>query len=100
MVAGIRPEAWEIRGTGAAAPDDEDTVPLKVSLVEHLGSELFAYCEPIMTPDSPVSVRGGRVTVRADKRAPVAPEDVLHVRPRMGESSFFDAESDINLAYA
>ena len=99
VIAGVRPEAWEILGAGAAAPASEVTVPLKVILVENLGSEQFAYCEPIMTPDSPVSVRGGRVTLRADKRQPVHAEEVLHVRPRFGEAQFFDAASEINLSY-
>lgn len=99
VVAGVRPEAWEILGTGAAAPVGEATVPMKVMLVEHLGSESFAYCEPIMTSGSPVSVRGGRVTLRADKRQPVHAEEVLHVRPRFGEARFFDVASEVNLAY-
>lgn len=99
VIAGVRPEAWEIIGSGATPPSGEPTLPLKVMLVEHLGSESFAYCEPIMTPDSPVSVRGGRVTLRADKRQRIVADEILHVRPRFGEARFFDATSEINLAY-
>jgi len=100
VVAGVRPEAWEIVGVGAAAPAGETTVPLKVMLVEHLGAEAFAYCEALMTRDSTVSVRGGKVTVRADKRQGLAPDDVIHVRPRFGESVFFDTETEVNLSHA
>ncbi|NLE96577.1 MAG: ABC transporter ATP-binding protein [Propionibacterium sp.] len=98
VIAGVRPEAWEILGVGAK-PSEPATVPLRVELVEHLGSEAFAYCSPIMTADSPVTIRQRRVTVRADKRRELQPEDVIHVRPRLGESVFFDEATQINLAY-
>ena len=95
VIAGIRPEAWEI----VSAEDRLDTVPLKVMLVEHLGSEAYLYCEPLMTPDSTVSIRGGRVVLRADKRHKVDLGEVLRARPRHGESYFFDTASEVNLEY-
>ena len=95
VIAGIRPEAWEI----VSAEDRLDTVPLKVMLVEHLGSEAYLYCEPLMTPDSTVSIRGGRVVLRADKRHKVDLGEVLRARPRHGESYFFDTASEDNLEY-
>ncbi|MBO1030796.1 ATP-binding cassette domain-containing protein [Tessaracoccus sp. SD287] len=95
VIAGIRPEAWEI----VSAEDRVDTVPLKVMLVEHLGSEAYLYCEPQLTPESTVSIRGGRVVLRADKRHKVEIGEVLRARPRHGESYFFDPASEVNLEY-
>ncbi|MGA4508764.1 ABC transporter ATP-binding protein [Propionibacteriaceae bacterium G1746] len=97
VITGVRPEAWEILGVGGDRLPD--TVPLKVILVEHLGSEAYLYCEPLMTADSTVSIRGGRVVVRADKRRTFHVDDVLSARPRFGESYFFDPATEINLEY-
>ncbi len=53
-----------------------------------------------MTPDSPVTVRGGqRVVLRADKRQPITTGETLYARPRFGECYFFDPESETNLEY-
>lgn len=95
VIAGIRPEAWEL------VPEDshEASVPLRVALVEHLGSENYLYCEPVMSDDSPVTVRGGRVAVHADKRVHVEQGQLVHARPRMGEATFFHPESEINVDY-
>lgn len=87
VIVGVRPEAWEIVGEGEAHRDD--AVPLKVIMIEHLGSEAFLYCEAMMTEDSTVTIRGGRVVVRADKRHPVVVDQIIQARPRFGESYFF-----------
>ena len=97
VVVGIRPENWEIAGSGAARP--EGTLPLQVELIENLGAELFLHCAPVMTADSPVSVRGRRVVIRTDKRTRHETDELLHVRPRTGEANFFHPESEVNLAY-
>ncbi|TBT88758.1 ATP-binding cassette domain-containing protein [Propioniciclava sinopodophylli] len=97
VTVGVRPESWEVVGSGAAAP--AGSVPARVNLVEHLGSELFLYCDPILTDDSPVTVRGQRVIIREDKRHNFQAEDVLHIKPRVGECTFFDPQSEVNLEY-
>ncbi len=97
LVVGIRPEAWEIRGHGAAQP--EGTLPMKIEMIEHLGSEAYLYVDPIMTPDSPVSIRGGRAVLRADKRQTYELGEVLHAAPRFGEAYFFDPDSEVNLVH-
>ncbi len=94
VIVGIRPEGWEVLGE-----DDGSTVPLRVDLVEELGSESFAYCTPIMASDSPVSVRDSRVTVRAAKRQRLDVGETIHVRPRPDEASFFHPESEVNLEF-
>lgn len=98
VIAGIRPEAWELV-PGDQAQDGATTVPLKVALVENLGSEIFLYCDAMMTADSGVSIRGKRVAVKVDKRMNVEPGTVVHARPRPGESVFFHPENEINLEY-
>ena len=97
VIVGVRPESWEIVGSGAAAP--EGSVPTKVELIEHLGSELFLYVQPLMTPDSPVAIRGERAIVRHDKRHRVEVGETLHMRPRLGESTFYHPASETNLEY-
>lgn len=94
VIAGIRPESWVL------CTDGHDGLGLEVTLVEHLGSELFAYCRPLFggQPTGP-RVRGGQVIVRTDKYHPVAVGEILKVRPRPGEVIFFDPESQTNLAH-
>ncbi|MEL4504747.1 ABC transporter ATP-binding protein [Luteococcus sp. H138] len=96
VIAGVRPEAWELVAEGV---DERASVPMKVALVEHLGSEIYLYCEPLQTPDSTATIRGGRVAIHADKRFEVEQGAVVHARPRPGEATFFHPESEINLAY-
>ncbi|WP_394281959.1 ABC transporter ATP-binding protein [Corynebacterium sp.] len=98
VILGVRPENWEIVSIGGDAPAGEPTVPLEVAIVEHLGGEQFAYCSPIMTANSPVSVRGERVTVRAPKGT-LDQGDIIHVRPVPGGCVFFDPQTEINLNY-
>ncbi|MHA2790024.1 ABC transporter ATP-binding protein [Corynebacterium sp. S7] len=98
VILGVRPENWEIVSINHEPAPEETTVPIQVEIVEHLGSEQYAYCAPIMTPDSPVSVRGNRVTVRGGKEI-IEQGDMLYVRPIIGESVFFDPETEINLDY-
>ncbi|WP_018295915.1 ABC transporter ATP-binding protein [Corynebacterium lubricantis] len=98
VILGVRPENWEIISVNHEPAAEQTVVPLEVEIVEHLGSEQYAYCNPMMTPDSPVSVRGNRVTVRGGKQ-PIEQGDILYVRPIVGESVFFDPETEINLNY-
>ena len=98
LIIGVRPENWEIVAVNEDTPAKVATVPLEVALVEHLGVEQYAYCTPVMSPDSPVEVRGERVTVRAGQNS-VKQGDRIHVRPTLGGVVFFDPETEINLDY-
>ena len=97
VTAGIRPESWEVLGTGPTPPA-EASLPLEVQLVEHLGSESFVYCVPPESSAAAAQVRGGRVTLRADKYHSYAVGEILHARPRPGEARFFDSATGANLA--
>ncbi|MHB1063735.1 MAG: ABC transporter ATP-binding protein [Georgenia sp.] len=100
VIAGIRPEAWQIVGVGAQAPAGDASVPVRVTLVERLGAEAFVYCTPIMTEDATVTVRGGRIAIRLDTSTKhIHTGETLHVRPTFGSASFFDPETEINLEY-
>lgn len=92
-----RPGITLLDGGGAAQPDG--TLPMKIEMIEHLGSEAYLYVDPIMTPDSPVSIRGGRAVLRADKRQTYELGEVLHAAPRFGEAYFFDPDSEVNLVH-
>ncbi|HZK32240.1 MAG TPA: ATP-binding cassette domain-containing protein [Corynebacterium sp.] len=98
LVIGVRPENWEVLSVNSETPANVASVPLEVEIVEHLGAEQYAYCSPVMTPDSPVTVRGERVTVRAGKGS-FGPGDRLYARPVLGGVVFFDPETEINLDY-
>lgn len=122
VIVGIRPEAWEIVDTATATASTDvtgaacldaasvgaasveaadapglDTIALTVDLVEELGSESFAHCTP--AAEGPVTVRGGQLTVRADKHQHLAAGQRLRVRPRPGECKFFDPAGEVNLEY-
>ena len=94
VIVGIRPEAWEI-----VSAEDPASVPLAVDLVEELGAESFAHCTPVPEAAAPLAVRGGRITVRADKYQRLSAGERIHVRPRAGECKFFHPDSEINLEY-
>ena len=46
-----------------------------------------------------MSVRGRRIVIREDKRTRFHAGDVVHIRPRVGECTFFDAETEVNLEH-
>ena len=97
VVVGVRPENWEIVSVNEEPA--EFCLLLDVAIVEHLGAEVYAYCHPHMTPNSPVSVRGDMVTVRAGKDDVIEKGDQIWVRPIPGGCVFFEPESEINLNY-
>ncbi|MDO5035129.1 MAG: ATP-binding cassette domain-containing protein [Actinomycetaceae bacterium] len=97
VIVGVRPENWEIVGAGKQQPE-QAALPLNVELVEHLGSEQYAYCAPVVSEEFPVHVRGQRITVRTPKNA-VEMEDTIWVRPVEGGCVFFDPATEINLNY-
>ncbi|GAB2537040.1 ABC transporter ATP-binding protein [Brachybacterium huguangmaarense] len=93
-VAGIRSEEWEVLAPGAP-----DALEVRVQQVEALGSESFAYGEPVGLGDD-VTTTAPRVVVRLDRRQGARPGDVLAVRPVVEDVRWFDADSGDALARA
>lgn len=101
VTVGVRPESWEITGEGDAP--GTPALPLRVHLVEKLGSEAFIHC---VLPDTPGSgsedaramrLEKGRATVRVDKFLQMEAGSTIHVRPNARETCFFDPASGENL---
>ena len=99
VIVGVRPEHWRVVGIDGEAPTDTAVVSLEVQLVEKLGAEAFAYGTPQFPEGSPLSARGGRVAVRLEDPTGIDVGTRLHVQPVAGAVSFFDPETEINLAY-
>ncbi|WP_301473191.1 ABC transporter ATP-binding protein [Brachybacterium sp.] len=99
VIVGVRPESWEIVGTGSAAAG-ADTVPLQVRLVERLGGEAFLHCRTQETDAMTAAVRGGQLVMRLDQGFKDLEADMtIHVRPTPGSCVFFHPDSEINLEY-
>ena len=80
VTLGVRPEAWQLVSPGAG-------VPLRVHLVEELGSEGFAHGTADLGGfEAPVAVR-------VASRGHVAPDDVLHLAVPPGAAHVFDTTS-------
>ncbi len=99
VIAGVRPENWEIVAAGEDAPDGVDTLAFQVQLVENLGSEAFLYVEPQLESDSPVQIYKNRVAIKVPSAEGFEQGTILHARPRLGKAMFFHPESRINLEY-
>ncbi|WP_058235138.1 ABC transporter ATP-binding protein [Devriesea agamarum] len=91
-VAGIRSEEWELCG-----PDTDAALRLRVSQVEALGSESFAYCQPLELAAG-VSTTAPLVSVRLDRKVSAHPGDELAVRPILEDVRWFDSASGLALS--
>ncbi len=80
VTIGVRPEAWRLVGAG-------EGLPMRVHLVEELGSEGFAH------GTAAIDGREVRVAVRVPSRGQVSPDDVLHLAVPPGAAHLFDSES-------
>ncbi|HWJ10796.1 MAG TPA: sn-glycerol-3-phosphate ABC transporter ATP-binding protein UgpC [Nocardioides sp.] len=87
VTVGVRPEAWRLVGAGAGAG-----LPMRVLLVEELGSEGFAH------GTAEVGGREVAVAVRVPSRGEVSPDDVLHLAVPAGAAHLFDSASGRRLA--
>jgi multiple sugar transport system ATP-binding protein len=106
VIVGVRPESWEIVGTGQTPPadagtaDGPDTIALTVRLVERLGGEAFLYCRPVESSAVTAAVRGEQVVMRLDRGFQHLEADMtIHARPVPGSCAFFHPDSEINLEY-
>ena len=101
VTVGVRPESWEITGEGDAP--GTPALPLRVHLVEKLGSEAFIHCVLPGTSESgaedarAMRLEKGRATVRVDKFLQMEAGSTIHVRPNARETCFFDPTSGENL---
>ncbi|KRC55060.1 MULTISPECIES: ABC transporter ATP-binding protein [unclassified Nocardioides] len=77
VTVGVRPEAWRLVGPG-------EGLPVRVHLVEELGSEGFAH------GSAQLGDREVPVAVRVPERGQVTPEDVLHLAVPTGAAHLFD----------
>lgn len=99
VIAGVRPENWEIMSRGESEPEGVDTLAFRVQLVENLGAEAFLYVEPQLSADAPVQIYKNRVAIKVNSAAGFEPGAMLHARPRLGKVMFFHPENRINLEY-
>ncbi|MBB4735988.1 multiple sugar transport system ATP-binding protein [Micrococcus cohnii] len=99
VIAGVRPENWEIVAVGEQAPEGVEALAFQVQFVENLGSEAFLYAEPQLTGDSRVRIHRNRVAIKVSSAEGFEPGTVLHALPRPGKAMFFHPESRINLEY-
>ena len=91
VTIGIRPEGFEIAEPGI------DTIPLKVTFVEHLGSDSYVY-GTIAGEENEESRFGSgdnseTMVVRVPPERKVAQDQVINLRPRPGHIHFFSAVS-------
>ncbi len=85
VTVGVRPEAWHLVEPGAG-------IPVRVSLVEELGSDGFAHG----TAD--LGDATATVAVRLPSRGHVGPDDVLHVAIPAGAAHVFDTATGRRLS--
>ncbi|MGO0575564.1 ABC transporter ATP-binding protein [Ornithinimicrobium panacihumi] len=92
VTVGLRPEGFDVVGDGATGTPGEGELWVKVERLERLGSETYLFGTPVVTDG--VTVRGGHLVVRLDKRQQVQTGDRLRLRVHPEEELVFDAEGD------
>ena len=97
VIVGVRPENWEI--VGVNQPGEHYGLPVKVDIVEHLGSDLYVYGHRQERADDVIAVRGDRITVKVARGIRVDHGDTVYVRPMDGGVVFFDPKTEINYDY-
>jgi len=88
VTLGFRPESLEV-ATG------ENAVPIKVDLVEELGSDAYVYGKLAETDAEGTK---SNIVARVDPRTPPAMGDTLHLRIRADELHVFSATSGARLS--
>ncbi len=93
VIAGVRPEHWDVAVHGEAS--DIKGIAVEVSHVEQLGAESFAYVRP--SEGLPVDLRGNSIAVRLLGKHEIEPGMRLRIQPT--RLTYFDTDSEINLEY-
>ena len=97
VIVGVRPENWEI--VGVNQPGEQYGLPVRVDIVEHLGSELYVYGSREESADDVIAVRGDRITVKVPRGIDVHQGDTIYLRPMKGGCVFFAPDTEINYDY-
>ncbi|WP_408911294.1 ABC transporter ATP-binding protein [Corynebacterium gottingense] len=97
VIVGIRPENWEILGVNQSG--EQYGLPVRVDIVEHLGSELYVYGSREEKADDVIAVRGDRITVKVPRGINVDQGDTIYLRPMEGGCVFFAPDTEINYDY-
>ena len=97
VIVGVRPENWEI--VGVNQPGEQYGLPVRVDIVEHLGSELYVYGSREETADDVIAVRGDRITVKVPRGIAVDQGDTIYLRPMESGCVFFAPDTEINYDY-
>ncbi|MDD9207902.1 sn-glycerol-3-phosphate ABC transporter ATP-binding protein UgpC [Georgenia sp. 10Sc9-8] len=96
VTLGFRPEALDPVPAG-----EPGALPIKVNLVEELGSDAYVYGELVGPPEMAHQIGSGedadQVIVRADPRDTPKKGDTIHVRIRPGEQHNFDTTTGARL---
>ena len=80
ITVGVRPEQWELVGA-------EEGIPVRIDLVEELGSDSFAY------GSADLGDRIQTVSVRLPHRDPAAVGTTIHVAVPQQGAHLFDTET-------
>jgi multiple sugar transport system ATP-binding protein len=75
VVYGVRPEHMNVVAAG------DDAVPAKVTVVEPTGADTYVYAE----------IAGAQVCAVFDERYDFAPEQIIHLQPKLAVTHLFDA---------
>ncbi|WP_114906262.1 ABC transporter ATP-binding protein [Ornithinimicrobium murale] len=88
VTVGLRPEGFDLVGAGDPASQDE--LQATVQRLERLGSDTYAFVDPEVS--SGVTLRGGHLVVRLDKRQAVQVGERLRLRVHPEEELVFGSD--------
>ena len=90
LTIGFRPEALDVVSEG-----DADSIPVRISFVEELGSDAYVYGELVGADNSAHKLGGGedssQMIVRVPPRTAPANGEVIYVRIRPGQEHLFSS---------
>lgn len=96
ITIGVRPEGFE-----TTTAEDAARIPLKVTFVEHLGSDAYVYGKVLGGENESSRFGSGdnseTMTVRVAPETHVNPDEVIYLRPRAGHVHYFDATSGVRI---
>jgi ABC-type sugar transport system ATPase subunit len=93
VTVGIRPEGADVVGGGAGNAGDAGRLPVRVARAERLGSEIFAFVDPVGLVEGATG-RADHLVFRLDKRVDVREGTELVLAVHSAEVLVFDAEGD------